>query len=99
MIIGPLLKFHGTRDILHADTTMRLRYLDTLDRGRKVRPGRQSIPDLIQIVLQILLKSRQGLPVHTERHGLAWPTMTINSRMKHRAKSVVEALSRRLETD
>jgi len=46
-------------------TAMRFRYFHCPHRRRKVGPRRHSIPDPVQIVLQILLKILDGLPVHT----------------------------------
>src|ERR1017187_7661055 len=44
---------------------MRLRYLDALDRERKVAPRAHPVPDLVEVVLQTGLELAQGLLVHS----------------------------------
>ena len=44
---------------------MRLRYLDSPHRGRKVGPRAHPVPDLEEIVLQIGLELVEGLAVHS----------------------------------
>jgi hypothetical protein len=44
-----------------------LRYVDPPHRRRKVAAGRQSIPELIEVVLKISLEVRDRLVVHTSR--------------------------------
>jgi hypothetical protein len=72
----PLPEIHGHHrlgnsvcDRRHAEQTdasaVRFRYLDTLDRGRKVGPRAHPIPDPIEIVLQIRLELAQSLLVHS----------------------------------
>ena len=62
---------HSVRDRWHAKgsrpTAMRFRYLHRLHRRRKVRPRGHPIPDLVQVVLQILLEYLERHPVHTRR--------------------------------
>ena len=62
---------HSVRDRRHTKgsrpTAMRFGYLHRQHRRRKVRPRGHPIPDLVQVVLQILVELLQRHPVHTRR--------------------------------
>jgi hypothetical protein len=58
---------YPVRDGRHAEqpgASPRLGYLHCPHRGRKVRPRRHPVPDLVKVVLQVGLEVGDGLPVH-----------------------------------
>ena len=54
------------------EATLRFRYLYRQHRGRHVTAGGQPIPELVQIVRQVLIKVAQGLPIYPPDPRLAF---------------------------
>ena len=55
----------ATSDTQRAYPAIALRYINQADRRRKITAGRQTIPELIEVVRKISLKARNELAVNT----------------------------------
>ena len=86
------------RDARHPEhagpAAMRFRYFHRFHRGREIGARRHPVPDLIQVVLQILLEFRQRHPVHPRRALIG---LHLLPGLLHLPLRDIERLSRRLQ--
>src|SRR5450759_1170839 len=61
--LGDPVRYRGHTQ--HPDPTVSLRNWHRAHRWREVGPRRHSVPDLVQIVLQVRLERLDGLPIHS----------------------------------